>query len=163
MMMDLIDFQKKSQEKWPENQKFLHRLKDKRTKQLDERFHQAHEAVFAKTNCLQCANCCKTTSPIFKDVDIDRIAKHLRLRPADFVSQYLMLDADRDFVLKTSPCAFLGSDNTCRIYEVRPRACREYPHTDRKNIAGILNLTAQNTRVCPAVFDIVERLKKVYS
>jgi Fe-S-cluster containining protein len=25
-------------------------------------------------------------------------------------------------------------DNKCSIYEVRPKACREYPHTDRKNL-----------------------------
>ncbi len=35
-----------------------------------------------------------------------------------------------------SPCPFLGDDNYCSVYEARPKACREYPHTDRKNGAG---------------------------
>jgi len=60
----------------------------------------------------------------------------------------------------SSPCAFLGGDNYCSIYEVRPKACREYPHTDRKNMAQVLNLTYRNTMVCPAVAEIVEHIKK---
>jgi uncharacterized protein len=64
-------------------------------------------------------------------------------------------------VLKSSPCAFLGADNYCSIYEARPRACREYPHTNRKKMHQILDLTMRNTQVCPAVLQIVERLEKV--
>ncbi|MEZ5067203.1 MAG: YkgJ family cysteine cluster protein [Bacteroidia bacterium] len=37
-------------------------------------------------------------------------------------------------VLKKSPCPFLLDDNHCSIYSIRPQACREYPHTIRKNI-----------------------------
>ncbi|MEL7427036.1 MAG: YkgJ family cysteine cluster protein, partial [Bacteroidota bacterium] len=64
------------------------------------------------------------------------------------------------YVLNTAPCPFLGDDNYCSIYSVRPRACREYPHTDRKNFHQILNLTLKNTAVCPATFRIVQRLKQ---
>jgi Fe-S-cluster containining protein len=48
------------------------------------------------------------------------------------------------------------------VYESRPTACREYPHTDRKRMYQIMDLTYKNTIVCPAVLDIVEQLKKVY-
>lgn len=131
-----------------------------REKRLDDCFHAAHEEVFAETNCLECANCCRTTSPIFRDVDIDRISGHLGLRPAEWTSEWLRMDEDGDWVLKQSPCVFLQEDNTCRIYEVRPRACRDYPHTDRKNMAGILELTYRNTLVCPAVGEMVERMRR---
>jgi uncharacterized protein len=158
-MMDLATFKQKSNERFADNKKFLERLRNKKIKNLDEKFHDLHEEIFEQIDCLTCANCCKTTSPIFKDKDIERIAKHLRMRPSELIERHLHLDSDQDYVLNSSPCVFLGSDNYCSIYEVRPRACQEYPHTDRKNMAGILKLTAQNTQVCPAVLEIVEKLK----
>ncbi len=124
-------------------------------------FHVEHEKVFERTHCLQCANCCKTTSPIFRDVDIERIAKHLGMRASQLVEKHLHLDDENDYVLNVAPCTFLGEDNYCTIYDVRPKACREYPHTDRKNMMGILELTHRNTMVCPAVAEIVENIKKV--
>ena len=142
------------------NKKFLNRLARQKPKQLDQTVAQLHDEVFEEIDCLVCANCCKTTSPIFIDKDIDRIARHLGQRPADFVDQYLHLDEDGDYVLNEAPCAFLGEDNYCSIYEVRPRACREYPHTDRKNFHQILGLTLKNTAVCPAVFEVVKRLRE---
>lgn len=153
------EFQRQNRLKFTENKKFFDRLRNKKVKNLDRDFHAKHEKVFDEIDCLKCANCCKTTSPIFKDVDIDRIAKYLRIRPAELVKQHLHLDSDGDYVLNSSPCTFLGLDNYCSIYEHRPKACREYPHTDRKNMAGILPLTLENTQVCPAVFEIVEQLK----
>ncbi|MBX2872233.1 MAG: YkgJ family cysteine cluster protein [Saprospiraceae bacterium] len=142
------------------NKKFFNRLARQKPKQLDQTVAQLHDEVFEEIDCLVCANCCKTTSPIFIDKDIDRIARHLGQRPADFVDQYLHLDEDGDYVLNEAPCAFLGEDNYCSIYEVRPRACREYPHTDRKNFHQILGLTLKNTAVCPAVFEVVKRLRE---
>lgn len=140
------------------NKKLFNRLAKK--KKLDEVFHAMHEEIFAKTDCLTCANCCRTTSPIFRDVDIERIAKHLGMRVADFTDKYLHLDEDRDWVLNSSPCTFLNlEDNKCGIYDFRPKACREYPHTDRKNMTQIMNLTFRNTLVCPAVAEMAERLK----
>ena len=136
-------------------------LKLKSVKRLDDVFRVAHEAEFKKRDCLNCANCCKTTSPIFRDTDVKRIAKHLRLKESQFIDNYLRMDEDNDLVLKTSPCAFLEADNTCSIYEYRPLACREYPHTNRKNMYQILELTAANTQICPAVAAIVEKLCSV--
>lgn len=136
-------------------------LKLKSVKRLDDVFRVAHEAEFKKRDCLNCANCCKTTSPIFRDTDVKRIAKHLRLKESQFIDNYLRMDEDSDLVLKTSPCAFLEADNTCSIYEYRPLACREYPHTNRKNMYQILELTAANTQICPAVAAIVEKLCSV--
>lgn len=143
------------------NKKFFRQLSQRRPKQLDQTVSHLHEEVFEEMDCLVCANCCKTTSPIFIDKDIDRIARHLGMRPAQFVTTYLHLDSDGDYVLNESPCAFLGADNYCSIYDVRPRACREYPHTNRKNFHQILDLTLKNTAVCPAVFEIVKRLREV--
>lgn len=142
-----------------ENQKFLKNLKRKRN--VDDLFHAKHDEAFREIDCLACANCCKTTSPIFKETDIKRIAKNMRMKPTDFINEYLNLDDENDYVLKSSPCTFLNADNTCFIYDYRPQACREYPHTDRKKMTQILDLTYKNTLICPAVAKIVDELKGV--
>lgn len=142
--------------------RFFGRLKRLRPKSLDSVTHQLHRDVFDEIDCLTCANCCKTTSPIFRDVDIARIAQHLGLRPAAFIEKYLRLDEEGDYVLRTAPCPFLGTDHYCQIYAVRPKACREYPHTDRKNMHQILDLTLKNTQICPAAYEVVRRLEKVF-
>ena len=143
----------------PQLKKMVPKLKKKNPRQLDELFHGLHQQTFKKIDCLTCANCCKTTSPIFREVDIKRISKKLRMHVNQFIDAYLKIDEDKDYVLKTSPCAFLDSENYCTIYEDRPLACREYPHTDRKNMFQILDLTVRNTLVCPAVSDIMDRIK----
>ncbi len=143
------------------HKKFLQSLKKEDTRKVDKAVHQFHEEVFQETDCLTCANCCKTTSPIFYGNDIERLAKSFRTRPGDFIEQYLRVDEDHDYVLKSSPCAFLGPDNYCSVYKDRPKACREYPHTHRKKMVQIMDLVYKNTFVCPAVFEIVERLKKL--
>ena len=140
------------------NQKILLNLKRKKPTELDDIFHSKHVQEFKKMDCLTCANCCKTTSPIFRDADIRRIAKHLKIKESKLISDLLRLDEDGDYVLRSSPCHFLNSDNTCSIYEFRPLACKEYPHTDRKNMFQILDLTLNNTLVCPVVSRIVSQI-----
>jgi Fe-S-cluster containining protein len=154
-------FTVRSRNREAENRKFLSGLKKKDPRRVDDVFHAVHEEVFRETDCLECANCCKTTSPIFYQTDIERLSKFLRMKPGDFITRYLRVDEDNDYVLQTSPCPFLGDDHYCHVYESRPKACREYPHTDRKKMVQIMDLTLKNTLVCPAVFEMVERLKQI--
>ncbi|HNS43530.1 MAG TPA: YkgJ family cysteine cluster protein [Taishania sp.] len=140
--------------------KQLKNFQKKKPKNLDAIFHTEHQKAFAKIDCLKCANCCKTTSPIFRPVDIKRIAAHVRMTEANFIKTYLRIDEDNDYVLQKSPCTFLNDDNTCSIYEHRPLACREYPHTDRKNMYQIMDLTQKNVSICPAVSFIVMQIVK---
>ena len=151
-----------AQKQYQANKEFLKKLKAKSPKDLDDQFRILHDEAFQKIDCLDCGNCCKTTSPIFIDTDVDRIAKHLKMSPAAFSEKYLRTDEDNFQVLKTAPCSFLGDDNYCHIYEQRPRACREYPHTNRKRMTQILDLTLENTVICPAVEQIVDKLKAIY-
>lgn len=150
----------KAKEKKSENKKFFAKLRKKPPKQLDYLMQELHQAEFERTDCLECANCCKTTGPLFTNADVARIAKHLRLKPQKFIAEYLQVDEDNDYVLQQVPCAFLGHDNYCSIYDVRPKACREFPHTDRKKFQQITNLTLKNVAVCPAAFNIVEEMKQ---
>ncbi len=156
----LKDLPKKAKDKHKENKKFFAKLRKRPPKHLDLQMQELHEEEFKRTDCLTCANCCKTTGPLFTNKDIERIAKHFRQKPAHFIETYLRVDEDNDHVLKEVPCTFLGEDNYCSIYEVRPKACREYPHTDRKDFHKISNITLNNTAICPAAYNIVEEMKR---
>lgn len=138
---------------------FIKKIKKKPPKNLDDVVHGLHDEAFAAFNCLDCANCCKTIGPRLTDKDIERLAKHLKMKPAAFAEQHIHTDEDGDFVFKNHPCPFLLPDNYCMVYENRPKACREYPHTDRKRFHQILTLSHKNCETCPVVYDIFEELK----
>ena len=149
-----------AKEKYIETKKYFARLKKRTPKNLDVVMKDLHEKEFKKTDCLTCGNCCKTTSPIFTNKDIERIAKSMKMRVVNFIAQYLERDGDDFYVLKTAPCTFFDeSDNTCFIYDIRPKACEEYPHTNRRKFIQLTDLTLKNTEVCPAAYNIVEALK----
>ncbi len=149
-----------AKEKYVETKKYFSKLKKKKPKRLDLLMQDLHDEEFSRTDCLTCANCCKTTSPIFTEKDIKRISRYLKLKEHQFIEQYLQRDTDDFMVLKNAPCTFLDANNSCFIYDVRPKACSEYPHTDRKKFIQLTDLTLKNTEICPAVFNIVEELKK---
>ena len=160
-MQDIINnLPKQAKDKHNENKKFFQKLKKKPPKNLDYVMQELHENEFQRTDCLECANCCKTTGPLFTNKDVERLSKFFRIKSQQFIEHYLRIDEENDFVLQRVPCTFLGADNYCSIYEVRPKACREFPHTDRKKFQQISNLTLKNVAICPAAFNIVEEIKK---
>ncbi len=162
-MMDLSAEKEKAQKAHKSQRKLLDRLKKHPPRDLDQQVMAADDAVFANLDCLECANCCKSISPIFISKDVDRIAGRLGMAPGKFMEQYLRIDEDRDMVLKASgPCPFLQPDNRCRIYEDRPKACREYPHTGQRKFQSHIEITKKNVLVCPAAFRVVERLEEIY-
>ena len=141
-------------------QKTIQQLKKLKPYDVDELFHTQHEQVFAEIDCLQCANCCKTTPALVSNEDMNRISKHLQISSKDFMIKYVTKDNDGDTVLNKSPCTFLGNDNKCGIYEVRPFACKDYPHTNRKKMHQVLDLTIANTEICPAVVRILNNIEE---
>lgn len=125
---------------------------------MDREVKQLHLEAEAEVDCLSCGNCCRTLGPMILTDDIDRIGKALRIKPSEVISRYLRKDEDGDLVFKSMPCPFLGNDNYCSIYENRPKACREYPHTDRKKFYQIFSLSVKNATTCPIVFRVLEKL-----
>lgn len=142
-----------------ETKKLFARIKKHKNPQLDSLIQNLHDEAFQEIDCLQCANCCKTTGPLLLNKDIDRLAKNEKMRPADFTEKYLKIDEDKDYIFKQLPCPFLGSDHYCSVYEARPNACREYPHTQQRNQLQKLPITEKNALICPAVAKITEALK----
>ena len=157
--IDIEYYHQLALQKQKEHRKILANLKKKPPKNLDKLAQQIHQEVFAEIDCTACANCCKTLGPDFKEADITRIAKYFKMKLPAFEAEFLQVDEDGDKVFKSMPCPFLGGDNLCSIYDVRPKACREFPHTDRKKIHQINHLTIKNTLTCPAAYLFVEKLK----
>ena len=130
-------------------------------KKINSLFHEIHKQVFQEIDCLKCANCCSTISPIILNNDIIKISKALNEKPSLIAGQYLITDSDHDYVFKKTPCPFLNKEDLhCSIYNFRPKACRKYPHTDHDKVTSILNLTFNNVFVCPAVYLIVIKISE---
>lgn len=128
---------------------------------IDALASQLHEEVFSRIDCTRCANCCKTIQPSFAVEDIARIAAHLGMSEENFISDYLEIDREEgDHRTKTTPCPFLNKDNRCTIYEVRPQACRGFPHTDKEGFARRVYLHTANTLSCPAAYHIITGLRQ---
>jgi len=162
MHIDYIRIIDKANKNRNENKKFLDKLKKLAPKNLDQITNLLHNKAFDKIDCLQCANCCITTGPLLLNKDIDRLAKVLKQKPSVFTENYLRVDEDKDYVFKQMPCPFLGNDKYCSVYNDRPNACREFPHTQQRNILQKLKITQLNTTICPAVALVVEELKINY-
>lgn len=158
--IDIEKYHQLALQRQAEHQKFLAALKKKLPKHLDKIVQDIHQEVFQEIDCTSCANCCKDLGPDLTEADIVKIAKLFRMKLATFEKTYLRVDEDGDKVFQSMPCPFLGGDNLCSIYDVRPKACREFPHTDRKKIYQINHLTLKNTLICPAAYEFVERLRK---
>ena len=149
------NWEKRSNDKQKVFKQFLQRAdKNKVLKELP----QLHEEAFEKIDCLQCAACCKNYSPRFKTPDVKRISKHLNMKESTFIETYLNVDNEGDFVAKTAPCPFLGSDNFCSIYDVRPSDCSRFPYTDEDIIIKRQALTLKNASFCPITFFVLDRL-----
>ena len=130
----------------------------KKLETIDLQIHALHDEITERTDCLACANCCRSLGPRITDKDVERMSKATRMKPLDLISKYLMVDEDGDLVFQSMPCPFLGADNYCAIYESRPKACREYPHTDRKRFYQIYNLSIKNAYTCPIVYQVLQEL-----
>ena len=157
----LAGWEVKAREAQKANKQFLQKMQTKKGKGAEKLLPDLHEEAFEKIDCLQCAGCCKSISPRFKTPDIKKVSKFLGIKESALIETYLRLDEDGDYVVKRSPCPFLGADNYCGIFDVRPGDCRNYPYTDSHEFFKRPNTTYLNSTICPAVFYVLERLKGV--
>lgn len=155
---DAQELAQRAQRTHAQVQQAFRRIQKKKPAELDTIVLSLHEQAFEQIDCLACANCCRTLGPRLSDKDIDKLARHLRLRPSEMVERHLRIDEDGDYVFRQMPCPFLAADNYCTVYADRPKACREYPHTDRRRFVQLLPLTLRNRATCPAVYQIAEQL-----
>ena len=80
------------------------------------------------------------------------------MRESEFIDTYLNVDEEGDFVVKSTPCPFLGPDNFCSIYDDRPSDCRRFPYTDEDILLKRPQLTLKNSTFCPITYYVLEKL-----
>ena len=121
---------------------------------------EANAAAWVRTDCLDCANCCKTMSPTYTRKDIRRISGHLGMTESAFKEKWLYKDKTGDWMNVKQPCQFLDTrTNLCSIYAVRPADCAGFPHhTTKKMNADYMHVFKQNVEYCPATYRLVESL-----
>jgi Fe-S-cluster containining protein len=137
-------------------------LKNRQPKDIDVQVKLFHDEAFEQIDCLECGNCCKTLGPMITQKDVEEAAKALKMKPSAFMETYLKTDEDNDLVFKEMPCPLLMADNHCSIYGRHPKACREYPHTDKPKFLNRRYITMKNAETCPAVAKIVDLLMEHY-
>jgi hypothetical protein len=99
--------------------------------ELDERFFRLHKELFGQYDCSKCRNCCKMYKGSMKDQDIVMVAKKLGIsmeRVKDFFLTYN--ECEDNYETKYKPCDFLMEDGECKLEEVRPDNCKDYPYTN---------------------------------
>ncbi len=156
------DWKENAEKHDDKNYRFLRRLKQTASeKKVDRIALELHQKAFATVDCTKCANCCRTLQPVFTEEDIDRLSAHRGMTRDDFIAAYLERGEELNrYRAKTAPCPFLGDDNRCTIYDVRPEKCRGYPFTDQPDFVFSTMNHANNAVVCPAVFYLVEQIRK---
>lgn len=160
--INLRSFRKKYLHNKRSFRNFLTRLENNPPKQLDEIVEKVDKEVWAETDCLSCANCCRKMSPTYTFQDIKRIAAHFNMKIKDFKAKWLYLDKkDNDWMNVSKPCQFLDLDtNMCTIYEIRPADCSGFPHITKKKMPEYMHVHKQNIEYCPATYKMVEKLKE---
>jgi Fe-S-cluster containining protein len=157
----VADWRENAEKHDDDNYRFLRGLKQKPFKKVDRIALELHQEAFGIVDCTRCANCCRTLRIVITDDDIPRIAGHLGMGPDEFITTYLERDEEKGhYRVRATPCPFLGGDSKCTIYEVRPEKCRGYPFTDKPDFAFSTMNHANNAVVCPAVFYLVEQMKR---
>lgn len=150
-----------------EHKEIMHRLYH--WKQLGkDRYHEIgvaniHQAVFEHTDCISCHNCCSSSPPLITPSDIKRLSAHLGISKKAFIRKYILEDFNGEQSFNKVPCHFLNTDGTCNVYELRPDACRRFPHTDEEDYFKRPKLNTANTQVCPAAYKIYKRLESIIS
>jgi hypothetical protein len=139
-----------------EHQGAVKRLRKIRSGEIEALMEELHRRAFDEIDCLDCGNCCRSLGPRITERDLTRLAKIQGFSAAAFCETFLRRDEDNDWVFKSMPCPFLGEDNYCFVYENRPRACADYPHTEGRQVRSRLGELVKNAPVCPAVFLVLE-------
>lgn len=137
--------------------RFLSWLEKNQPKGLLQIQLEADKEAWGRTDCLHCANCCKTMSPTYTREDVRRISRHLGMTEAAFREKWLYKDKTGDWMNVKQPCQFLDlKTNMCNIYAVRPRDCAGFPHhTKKKMNADYMHMYKQNVEYCPATYRLV--------
>lgn len=158
--INLRSFRQQVRTKKRSFRRFLTKLENNPPRGLTKKITELEKEVWLQTDCLSCANCCKTMTPTFNKQDLKRISAYFGQTVEEFQQKWLRREkgGDRDWMNKKEPCQFLNlQDNKCSIYEVRPADCAGFPHLTRK-FSDFVHVHKQNVEYCPASYKLVEKM-----
>ena len=162
MITDLVQIRRLGEKKIGENQQF--RLYLKRHNFVERRMRAIAQEVEEQIDCRQCANCCRVATVPLSERDIEKLAKFLRVKPAQFLRDYTVETEDEGRILKRSAdtgCIFL-SGKECTVYESRPRTCQDFPHLVHGAGSFLSRMWKMPDRAtyCPIVYNALEGFKR---
>ena len=161
MITDLVQIRLLGEKKREENERFRRHMKSR--DHSDRILRRIAEGIEEQIDCRQCGNCCKVATAVISERDIERLARHLRIAPAQFVAEYTAEDAEEGRILRRTEetgCVFLEGTE-CTVYEARPDACQRFPHLVRGNgsIASRMWQFVDRACYCPIVYSSLEAFK----
>lgn len=158
----MLRFKRRYNKRKVELTKFLKKFSKTKKRGIYNLAVEADKHAWSQVACLDCANCCKKMTPTYTKKDINRISSHLGMTYQQFYDKWLKLDDNKDIVNKTQPCQFLGKDNKCSIYVIRPVDCAQFPHFVRKDVKyqAEQKVYTANMEYCPATLAFVEKLEE---
>jgi hypothetical protein len=122
------------------------------------------EEIQEQVDCTECGNCCKVATAVVTERDAARLARHLRISPAQFLAEYTVEDEGEGRILRRTEeagCVFLEGTR-CSVYDFRPDACQRFPHVVRGagSIASRMWQFIDRACYCPIVYNSLEAFKK---
>lgn len=165
MTPDPVKLRQMAEAREDENLQFRDFLKHRTrlsSEQVDNLVFEIAERAWKKTDCTGCANCCREVVPLLSQNAVDRLAEHLGMNGADFISKYLKPaedTGDYPWIMRERPCPFL-KDNRCAVHQCRPANCRDYPYLDKPDFTARTLSMIGRLSECPAVFEVWEELKR---
>lgn len=89
-------------------------------------------------------------------------SKLLKSTKEEFMDKYIE-EIINGYDLKGKPCCFLTKKGACEIEKCKPEGCRDYPFTNKPERLLSLISIVDFASICPVVFEILEKLKKIYA
>jgi uncharacterized protein len=162
MVTDLVQIRLLGEKKVNENLKFRRFMKAH--DHSDRILRRVAEGIEEQINCRECANCCRVATTTVTERDIEKLARHFRMKPARFIADYTDMSEEEGRILrrtKETGCVFLDG-NECTVYDARPDTCEKFPHVVRGSgsIASRMWQFADRATYCPIVYNSLEAFKK---
>lgn len=161
MITDLVQIRLLGEKKRPENERFRRHLKTH--DHSDRILRRIAEGIQEQIDCTQCANCCRVATAKISERDVQRLARYLRIKPAEFIAQYTSESDEEGVILRRTEagCVFLEG-TSCTVYEARPDTCDRFPHLVRGagSIASRMWQFIDRACYCPIVYNALEAFKE---
>jgi Fe-S-cluster containining protein len=161
VVTDLVQIRLLGEKKRDENLRFRRYLKSH--DHSDRILRRIAEGIEEQIDCTACANCCRVATAKVTERDVDRLARHFRVKPQRILDDYCQESDEEGAILRRSDehgCVFLDG-NTCSVYEARPESCQRFPHLVRGNgsIASRMWEMVDRACYCPIVYNALDAFK----